>query len=87
MMTTENVNEAGAKIFEGLLEEDIKSVDMSVPLQTLFDDFMTYISKFEFKKGLEILVQKTLQAPLRGACFYFAGLYRLHICAYCGILF
>ncbi len=47
MMTTENVNEAGAKIFEGLLEEDIKSVDMSVPLQTLFDDFMTYISKVE----------------------------------------
>lgn len=47
MMTTQNVNESGAKIFEGLLEEDNKPVDMSIPLQTLFDDFMTYISKVE----------------------------------------
>ncbi len=46
MMTTQTVNEAGARIFEGLLEQD-KSVDMSIPLQTLFDDFITYISKVE----------------------------------------
>lgn len=47
MMTTQKVNEAGAKIFEGLLEEDVKSVDMSIPLQVLFEDFMTFISKTE----------------------------------------
>ena len=46
MMTTTNVNETGAKFIEGLLEED-KSIDMSIPLQTLFDDFMTYICKVE----------------------------------------
>lgn len=49
MMTTHCVNESGAKNFEGLLEEDVKSVDMSIPLQTLFDDFMTYISKVEIQ--------------------------------------
>jgi len=47
MMTTQNVNEAGAKIFEGLLVEEEFKPDMSIPLQTLFDDFMTYISKVE----------------------------------------
>jgi len=47
MMTTQTVNESGAKIFEGLMEEDVKSVDMSIPLQALFDDFMTFISKVE----------------------------------------
>ena len=47
MMTTQKVNEAGAKNFEGLLEEDVKSVDMSIPLQALFDDFMTFISKVD----------------------------------------
>ena len=47
MMTTTNVNENGAKFIEGLLEEDKVSVDMSIPLQTLFDDFMTYICKVE----------------------------------------
>lgn len=47
MMTTQKVNEAGAKIFEGFMEDDVKSVDMSIPLQALFDDFMTFISKVE----------------------------------------
>lgn len=46
MMTTQTVNEAGATFFEGLLESDSKP-DMSIPLQALFDDFMTYISKVE----------------------------------------
>ena len=47
MMTTQNVSEFGAERIEGLLNENQKSVDITIPLQDLFDGFMTFISKAE----------------------------------------
>jgi len=47
MMTTQNVSEFGAERIEGFLNESAKSVDITIPLQDLFDGFMIYISKTE----------------------------------------
>lgn len=47
MMTTQNVNEFGAERIGGFLSENTKSVDITIPLQELFDGFMTFISKAE----------------------------------------
>lgn len=45
MMTTQPVSEFGAERIEGFLSESTKSVDITIPLQDLFDGFMVYISK------------------------------------------
>ena len=47
MMTTQNVSEFGAERIEGFLSESTKSVDITIPLQDLFDGFITFISKAE----------------------------------------
>ena len=47
MMTTQSVSEFGADRIEGFLNESAKSVDITIPLQDLFDGFMVYISKAE----------------------------------------
>ncbi|MBO7672188.1 hypothetical protein J6S88_02140 [bacterium] len=47
MMTTQKVSEFGAERIEGFLNENSKSVDITIPLQELFDGFMVFISKAE----------------------------------------
>ena len=39
----------GAEVLTNLLEEkELETIDMSIPLQILFDDFITFIAKTDF---------------------------------------
>ena len=49
MMTESKADMLGADVVLSLLEEkEIPTIDMSLPLQVLFDDFITFISKTDF---------------------------------------
>ncbi len=49
MMTESKADMLGADVVLNLLEEkEIPTIDMSLPLQVLFDDFITFISKTDF---------------------------------------
>lgn len=49
MMTESKADMLGADVMLNLLEEkEIPAIDMSLPLQVLFDDFITFISKTDF---------------------------------------
>ena len=53
MMTETKSNLFGAEM-SALLEENIKpgefvDIEMTLPIQALFDDFMTFISKVDFE--------------------------------------
>ncbi len=49
MMTESKADMLGADVMLDLREEnELMTIDMSLPLQVLFDDFITFISKTDF---------------------------------------
>lgn len=49
MMTESKADMLGAEVMVNLLEErELQAFDMSIPIQVLFDDFITFISKPDF---------------------------------------
>lgn len=49
MMTESKADMLGAEVMANLLEEkELPALDMSLPIQILFDDFIKFIAKTDF---------------------------------------